>query len=69
MAATEQSPEEEPDPFEVIRQEADAFEEVGEREDRIGAIARYFLAVARGEVPEDRDAELAGLPKLGGDRE
>jgi len=28
-------------------------------------MARYFLAVARGEQPDDYDAELAGLPKIG----
>jgi len=36
-----------------------------ERDDRFGAMARYFLAVARGEQPDDYDAELAGLPKIG----
>lgn len=56
----------EDDPLESVRENEEAFEAVGEREDRTGAIARYFLDMARGKVPDDYDAELAGMPKLGG---
>ena len=57
------------DPLEHIREHEDEIEQLADREDRIGAIARYFLAVANGELPEKYDAELAGLPKLGGDEQ
>ena len=57
------------DPFETILEHEEEFEQAAEREDRFGAIARYYLAVARGEQPDDYDAELAGLPKVGGEGE
>lgn len=64
-AATSPSDRDE-DPLESVRENEEAFEHVAEREDRHGAIARYFLALARGEEPDDRDAEIAGMPNLGG---
>lgn len=47
-----------------IREHEDEIEDLGEREDRIGAIARYFLALKNGEQPTDYDADLAGLPRI-----
>jgi hypothetical protein len=55
------------DPLDRVRENRESFEEVGEGEDRTAAIARYFLALADGETPDDYDARLAGLPELGGD--
>lgn len=63
-SATHHEPE---DVFDPIRENRDALETVAEREDRFGAICRYFLALEAGEVPDDYDARLAGLPELGGD--
>lgn len=54
------------DTFRSIHEHEEQIEQLADREDRIGAIARYFLAAANGEHPTDYDAELAGLPKLGG---
>lgn len=54
------------DPLESIREHEEQIEQLADREDRIGAIARYFLAVADGKTPDSYDAELAGLPKLNG---
>lgn len=53
-----------------IREHRGAIEELAEQEDRIGAIARYCLALERGEPPSDYDADLAGLPRIeGGDQQ
>jgi len=54
------------DPFERLLEHEETVEQLGERDDRAGAIARYMLALAREEPPDDRDAELAGLPKISG---
>jgi|GEM_PF-2722497 len=72
MSSKSETPTETPDvsnddPLEAVRENEDAFEKEAERDDRFGAMARYFLAVAKGEQPDDYDAELAGLPKIGGD--
>ena len=54
------------DPLESIREHESEVEKLAERNDRIGAGARYLLAIARGEVPDRRDADMAGLPRLQG---
>ena len=55
------------DPFEAILEHEESVEDLAERDDRAGALARYMLALARDRTPDDRDAELAGLPTIGGD--
>lgn len=56
------------DVFDEILEHEETAEKIAERDDRLGAIARYMLALAREEPPDDRDAEIAGLPKVeGGD--
>ena len=57
------------DPLDAIREHEQAVEQLAEREDRLGAVARYLLDVANGDQPDDYDAELAGLPKLGGEKQ
>lgn len=57
------------DPLAPILEHEEEVEELAKRDDRWGAVARYFLAAANGETPDPADAERAGLPKLdGGDR-
>lgn len=54
------------DPFERVRRHEDKIEVLCERDDRLGAIARYVLAVSKEEKPDPYDARLAGLPEVGG---
>lgn len=55
----------EEDPLESIREHEEVVKQLAERENRIGAIARYMLAVSQGEIPAPKDCEVANLPKLG----
>ena len=66
MSKATTTPADDDDALDGIRQEREGVEQIAEREDRMGAIARYLLAVADGEQPDDYDANLAGLPELGG---
>lgn len=50
------------DPFQPIREHEKSIEALGEREDQMGAIARYMLALARDEKPSPYDCRLSGLP-------
>jgi hypothetical protein len=52
------------DPLAKLREHEDAVEEIAERDDRMGALARYLLAVADGRRPASEDARLARLPDL-----
>ncbi|WP_435552721.1 hypothetical protein [Natrinema sp. CGMCC1.2065] len=54
-------------PFDSIRDDneiREGTEELAERDDRIGALARISLAIADGEEPDPKDCEEAGLETL-----
>lgn len=59
------SASEKADPLAGIREHEAEMQVLAERDDRWGAVARYFIAVANDEIPDLVDAEQAGLPKLG----
>lgn len=60
MSATGQEADD--DPLASIREHEDAVEYLAQQDDRLGAIARYFLALARGELPDPQDCRMADLP-------
>lgn len=57
--------DQDPDPFQTIREHEDEVEQLAECDGIMGATARYFLAVANGETPDPEDARIANLPELG----
>lgn len=54
------------DPLDQIRENEEEVGRVAERDDEVGAYARYLLALAREEPVDDEDADMIGLPRLGG---
>jgi hypothetical protein len=54
-------------PLQEIREHEEEVRKLGKRNDRAGAMARYLLDLAHGEVPDDRDAATARLPQVDGE--
>lgn len=50
------------DPLESIRENEEAVEALAEEDSQKGAVARYLLAVSRGEAPDPVDCLEADLP-------
>ena len=65
MSRSESPPQTDDQPEDIwqrIRDNDEKMERLGERDDEMGAVARYMLSVARGEMPDPYDCRLSGLP-------